>query len=90
MQPHGIHSPLKITFYFSTVYICKYFIAKDSYCKSHSKIWEIPEIAYRRLFYILITYVPNWQKKSWQTFEEASRYMRPERVNNWLNFMTDI
>ena len=59
MKPHGIHSPLKITFYFSEVYISKYFIAKDSYCKCHSKIREIPEVAHRRLFYILITYVPQ-------------------------------
>jgi hypothetical protein len=27
------------------------------------------------------TLFPNWQKKPWQTFEEASGYMRPERVN---------
>jgi hypothetical protein len=33
---------------------------------------------------------PNWQKESWQTFEEASGYMRPEQVNKWLNSMTDI
>jgi hypothetical protein len=31
----------------------------------------------------------NWQKEPWQTFEEASGYMRPERVNNWPNSMTD-
>jgi hypothetical protein len=33
---------------------------------------------------------PNWQKESWQTFEETSRYVRPERVNKWLNSMTDV
>ena len=27
--------------------------------------------------------IPNWQKESWQTFEETSRYVRPERVNKW-------
>ena len=25
--------------------------------------------------------LPNWQKESWQTFEETSGYVRPERVN---------
>jgi hypothetical protein len=33
---------------------------------------------------------PNWQKESWQTFEEISGYVRPERVNKWPNSMTDI
>jgi hypothetical protein len=33
---------------------------------------------------------PNWQKKSWQTFEKATGYMRPEWVNKWPNSMTDI
>jgi len=32
---------------------------------------------------------PNWQKESWQTSEETSRYVRPERVNKWPNSMTD-
>jgi len=36
------------------------------------------------------TLFPNWQKESWQTFEETSGYMRPERVNKWPNSMTDI
>jgi hypothetical protein len=36
------------------------------------------------------TLFPNWQKKSWQTFEEASGYARPERVNKCPNSMTDI
>jgi hypothetical protein len=30
------------------------------------------------------TLFPNWQKESWQTSEETSRYVRPERVNNGL------
>ena len=36
------------------------------------------------------TLFPNWQKESWQTFEETSRYVRPERVNKGPNSMTDI
>jgi hypothetical protein len=36
------------------------------------------------------TLFPNWQKESWQTFEETSGYVRPERVNKWPNCMTDI
>jgi hypothetical protein len=37
-----------------------------------------------------ITLFPNWQKESWQTFEETSGYVRPERFNKWPNSMTDI
>jgi len=33
---------------------------------------------------------PNWQKESWQIFEETSGYVRPERVNKWPNSTTDI
>jgi len=36
------------------------------------------------------TLIPNWQKESWQTFEETSGYVRPERVNKWPNSVTDI
>jgi hypothetical protein len=36
------------------------------------------------------TLFPNWQKESWQTFEETSGYVRPGRVNKWPNSMTDI
>ena len=36
------------------------------------------------------TLFPNWQKESWQTSEETSGYVRPERVNKWPNSMTDI
>jgi len=32
---------------------------------------------------------PNWQKESWQTSEETSRYVRPEMVNKWPNSTTD-
>ena len=35
------------------------------------------------------TLFPDWQKESWQTFEETSGYVRPERVNMWPNSMTD-
>ena len=35
------------------------------------------------------TLLPDWQKESWQTFEEISGYVRPERVNKWRNSMTD-
>ena len=36
------------------------------------------------------TLFPNWQKESWQTSEEPSRYVRPERVNKWPNSMTHV
>ena len=36
------------------------------------------------------TLFPNWQKESWQSFEETSGYVRPERVNKWPNSMTDM
>ena len=36
------------------------------------------------------TLFPNWQKESWQTSEETSRYVRPERVNKWPNSTTEI
>jgi hypothetical protein len=36
------------------------------------------------------TLFPIWQKESWQTSEETSRNVRPERVNKWPNSMTDI
>ena len=41
-------------------------------------------------YIINTTLFPNWQKESWQTFEETSGYVRPERVNKWPNSMTDI
>jgi hypothetical protein len=37
-----------------------------------------------------VHHFPSWQKESWQTFEETSGYVRPERVNKWANSMTDI
>ena len=36
------------------------------------------------------TLFPNWQKESWQKFEETSGYVRSERVNKRPNSMTDI
>jgi hypothetical protein len=38
----------------------------------------------------IVTLFRNWQKESWQTSEEISRYVRPEQVNRWPNSMTDI
>jgi len=35
------------------------------------------------------TLLPNWQKELWQTFEETSGYMTPERVK-WPNSMRDV
>jgi hypothetical protein len=29
------------------------------------------------------------QKESWQTFEKASGYVRPERFNKWPKYVTD-
>ena len=42
------------------------------------------------LIYDIGMLFPNWQKESWQTFEETSGYVRLERVNSWPNSMTDI
>jgi hypothetical protein len=36
------------------------------------------------------TLFANWQKESWQTFEETSGHVRLEWVNKWPNSMTDI
>jgi hypothetical protein len=36
------------------------------------------------------TLLPDWQKESWQTFEETSGHVRPERINKWPNSMTDM
>jgi hypothetical protein len=36
------------------------------------------------------TLLPDWQKESWQTFEETFGHVRPVRVNKWPNSMTDI
>jgi hypothetical protein len=36
------------------------------------------------------TLLPNWEKESWETFEETSGYVRPKRVNRWPNSMRYI
>jgi len=36
------------------------------------------------------TLFPNWQKESWQKFEETSGYVRSERVNKRPTSMADI
>jgi hypothetical protein len=36
------------------------------------------------------TLFPNYQKESWQNFEETFGCVRPKRVNKWPNSMTDI
>jgi hypothetical protein len=35
------------------------------------------------------TLLCDWQKESWQTFEESSGHVRPEPVITWPNCMTD-
>ena len=35
------------------------------------------------------TLLPNWQKESWQIFEETSGYVRPERVNKQVAQLHD-
>ena len=53
-------------------------------------IQHVNRMAHNRLPRVMKRYSPNWQKESWQTFEETSGYVRPERVNKWPNSMTDI
>jgi hypothetical protein len=36
------------------------------------------------------TLLSDWQEESWQTFEETSGHVRPERVNTWPDCVTDI
>ena len=50
----------------------------------------MPRDRLHRLPRIMKHYSPNWQKEWWQTSEETSRYVRPERVNRRPNSMTDI
>jgi hypothetical protein len=42
-----------------------------------------------RFIKLWITLLPDWQKESWQTFEETSGHVRPEQVNKWANSMKD-
>jgi FPC/CPF motif-containing protein YcgG len=37
----------------------------------------------------IMKHTPDWQKESWQTFEEAFGHVRPERVNKWPKSMKD-
>jgi hypothetical protein len=53
-------------------------------------IQHVNRMSRNRLPRVMKRYSPNWQKESWQTFEETSGYMRLERVNKWPNSMTDI
>ena len=53
-------------------------------------IQHINRMSRNRLPRVMKPYSPNWQKELWQTFEETSGYVRPERVNKWPNCMTDI
>jgi hypothetical protein len=38
----------------------------------------------------VMKHFPNWQKESWQTVEETSESVRPERVNKWPNSISDM
>ena len=53
-------------------------------------IQHVNRMPRNRLPRVMKRYYTNWQKESWQTFEETSGYVRPERVNKWPNSMTDI
>ena len=37
----------------------------------------------------ILLFAQHVSEKSWQTFEETSGYVRPERVNKWPNSMID-
>ena len=52
-------------------------------------IQHVNRMLRNRLARVMKRYSPNWQKESWQTFEETSAYVRPEWVNKWPNSMTD-
>jgi len=53
-------------------------------------IQHVNRMPRNRLPRVMKHYSPNWQKELWQTFEETSGYVRPERVNKWPNSVTDI
>jgi len=53
-------------------------------------IQHVHRMPRNRLLRVTKHYFPNLQKESWQTFEETSGYVRPERVNKWPISMTDI
>jgi len=43
-----------------------------------------------RLLRVMKHYSATGRRNYGQTFEETSGYVRPERINKWLNSMTDI
>jgi len=53
-------------------------------------IQHVNRMPRNRLPRVMKRYFRNWQKELWQTFEDTSGYVRPERVNKWPNSMTDI
>ena len=53
-------------------------------------IQHVNRMPRNRLPRVMKRYSPTGRKESWQTFEETSGYVRPERVNKWPNSMTDI
>ena len=52
-------------------------------------IQRVNRVPHNKLPRVMKHYSPKWQKELWQTFEETSGYVRPERVNKWPNSMTD-
>jgi cell division protein FtsN len=53
------------------------------------KIVECVKLKFEKSKNLNETLLPDRQKESWQTFEEASGQVRPERVNKWPNSMRD-
>ena len=53
-------------------------------------IQHVNRMPRNRLPRVMKHYSPTGRKDSWQTFEETSGYVRPERVNKWPKSMTDI
>jgi len=58
----------------------------------YKKKWiqHVNRMPRNRLPRVMKHYSATGRTKSWQTFEETSGYVRPERVNKWPNSMTDI
>jgi len=53
-------------------------------------IQHVNRMPRNRLPRVMKHYSPTGRKDLWQTFEETSGYVRPERVNKWPKSMTDI
>jgi hypothetical protein len=53
-------------------------------------IQHIKRMPHTRLPRVMKHFFPNRKKDLWQTFEETSRYMRPEWVNKCPNSVTHI